>query len=162
MQLQKRQKLLGTNVGAVGERIERLVVEIRNNHLEGDDAPLQKRLTQQIVEPLRSLAENEIPAAARGLDEARRLARQPEPRNGAFRRTIDGQRTIVERLREILENMEKTESYQEAVNLLYEIVKSQEDLKTRTVEAAQQRVRELTEEKQPPESSEKEREADPE
>jgi hypothetical protein len=161
MQVQKRQKLLGTNVAGVAERLARLIVEIRNNHLEGSDGPLQKRLTQQIVEPLQLLAETEIPAAARGLDEARRLAREPDKRNDALARTIDDQRKAVDALREILDHMEKTESYQEAVNLLYEVVKSQEDLKTRTIDAAQERIRELTEKKQPPGTSENEPEKDP-
>jgi len=145
MQIQKRQKLLGTNLGGVAERLQNILIEIQNNHLEEEDGPLQNRLRKRIIEPLEKLSQEAMPDAARHLDQTRRLAGSSEQRDKALAAAIARQKEIAGQLRKILAQMAKAESYQEAVNLLYEIVKSQQDVRKLTVEEAQERIRQILE-----------------
>jgi len=142
---QKRQKLLGTNLEAVAMRLRSILIEVQNNHLEEEDGPIQRRLQNQIIGPMLDLAGDAMPSAAVQLDQARRLARETAQRDEALDTAIVQQREIVEELRVVLRHMVKSESYQEAVNLLYEIVKSQQDLRKMTAEEARERVRQILE-----------------
>ena len=142
---QKRQKLLGTNLGAVARRFQTIVVEVQNNHLEEEDGPIQRRLEGQIILPMLELSGEAMPSAARRLDQTRRLAAEAAKRDEALDAAIAQQRQIVAMMRVVLMHMVESESYQEAVNLLYEIVKLQQDLRKMTAEKIQERIRQIIE-----------------
>ena len=58
------------------------------------------------------------------------------------------QQEIAAAMREILRHMAKAEGYQEAVNLLYDIQKSQQDVLDRTNKERQERIRGIIEGKE--------------
>jgi hypothetical protein len=94
---------------------------------------LQERLRDRIIDPLQALAENELNLASEYLGRVRR-AKKAEERRIVFTAAVNNQQIALKRLRAILVHMVKNESYQQAVNLLYEIQKSQDDLRKRTDE----------------------------
>jgi hypothetical protein len=160
MKLQKRQKLLGTNLENIARRFRAIVVEILNNRLEKEGGTLQKRLLNEIIQPIDTLVDEPIPECSAKLDHARRQSADSAKRNQAFDDAIKTQQTIIDSMKDILKHMVKAEGYQEAVNLLFEIRKVQEDVLGRTEERAKQRIRDLIEKgeipkKKPDEGEEK-------
>lgn len=133
VQLQKRQKLLGNGLKPVFERFAGMIDEIRNNRLEDDDGVLQRRMRDRIVDPMTAIYVNQLPLAADSLEAVRR-ANSGMERRQAFDVAIGHQEQALAIMREILLHMVKSEGYQQAVNLLYDIQKSQEDLRGRTEE----------------------------
>jgi hypothetical protein len=144
MQMQKRQKVIGTNTGAIGERMTNILIEVQNNRLEEADGKLQGRL-QEIIDPLKSLADAELPKIVQSLDQIRRLANSQEERNSALLAGIKQQEEAVERMKKVLALMVKSEGYQEAVNLLYEIQKAQQGVLNDTIKEQQERIRKILE-----------------
>ena len=140
---QKRQHVAADRADSVARQLTQLVREVANNYLEEENGPIQVRMARQIIGPLELLAAESIPAASRLLDEARRAAGEPEVRNDNLSKAIEQQDQIVQSLREILRHMAKSEGYQEAVNLLYAILKSQGDVNQMTLKEAQSRIREI-------------------
>lgn len=126
----KRQNLVSNGLRPVVGRLRGMVAEITNNKLEDDDGVLRERLRERIIDPLEALTENELTLAAEYLSRLRRADAQE--RQVYFTAAITNQQAALKQLREILIHMVKNESYQQAVNLLYEIQKSQEDLRKRT------------------------------
>jgi hypothetical protein len=141
--LEKRQKLLGTNVADLAGRFESIIAEVRNNRLEEENGPLQRRLRDRVVDPMRTLTGDAIPQAARHLDHAWRLSSNAARRDAALAEAIVAQQSILAAIREILTHLVKVEGYQEAVNLLYEIQKAQKDVLDMTDAERQRRIREI-------------------
>jgi hypothetical protein len=131
VRFEKRQKLLGGGLMPLVGRLRGMVAEIQNNKLEDADGVLQERLRDRIIDPLQALAENELNLASEYLGRVRR-AKKAEERRIVFTAAVNNQQIALKRLRAILVHMVKNESYQQAVNLLYEIQKSQDDLRKRT------------------------------
>ena len=140
---QKRQHVAADRAESVARQLTQLVREVANNYLEEENGPIQVRMDRQIIAPLELLGAESIPAASRLLDEARRAAGEPEVRNDHLSKAIEQQDQIVQSLREILRHMAKSEGYQEAVNLLYAILKSQGDVNQMTLKEAQSRIRDI-------------------
>jgi hypothetical protein len=145
----KRQKQVGQSTAAIAERMAAIVIEVQNNRLEEAGGRLQTRLTKEIVEPLQLVADDLIPAALAGLDKTRRELAAAE-RDPALAETIRHQEAAVTKMKEILEHMVKSEGFQEAVNLLYEIQKAQTDVNEQTNKALQERIRRILEGGTPP------------
>jgi hypothetical protein len=145
IQYHKRQKLVGQNTGAIAERMASIVIEVQNNRLEEDGGRLQTRLTKEIIEPMRSVADELIPAALTGLDKVRRQSEAVAERDAALTETIAQQTETAAKMKEILEHMVKSEGFQEAVNLLYEIQKAQTDVHTQTTKEQQERIKRILE-----------------
>ena len=72
-----------------------------------------------------------------------------EERKVLFIAAVTNQQSVLKQLRAILVHMVKNESYQQAVNLLYEIQKSQQDLRTRTETEKAKLLENVLEPKQP-------------
>ncbi|HEX5103281.1 MAG TPA: hypothetical protein VFV87_05695, partial [Pirellulaceae bacterium] len=140
IQYHKRQKLVGQNTGAIAERMFSIVIEVQNNRLEEDGGRLQTRLLKEIIEPMRVVVEEMIPQAQSGLESVRRLADDAAARDAALAETIAQQTEIAAKMKEILEHMVKSEGFQEAVNLLYEIQKAQTDVHEQTNKERQERI----------------------
>jgi hypothetical protein len=145
MQYQRRQKVIGTNVGAIAERLTGIVTEVLNNRLEDPSGRLEKRLREDIIGPLAEIAELAVPDAVQHLDRTRRQAAEVAPRNEALATVVTRQKEIADAMRSILTHMVKAEGYQEAVNLLYEIQKTQQDVYDRTVKEKQERIKGIIE-----------------
>ena len=145
IQYHKRQKLVGQNTGAIAERMASIVIEVQNNRLEEEGGRLQTRLTKEIIEPMRSVADEMIPQTLNGLDKVRRQSDDPAARDAALAETITQQSETAAKMKEILEHMVKSEGFQEAVNLLYEIQKAQTDVHNQTTKEQQERIRRILE-----------------
>lgn len=144
MQMQKRQKVFGTNTGAIGERMANISIEVDNNRLEEANGKLHGRL-RDIITPLKELADRDMLAIVQTLDQIRRQAGVKADRNPAMLQAIKQQEETVEKMKKVLALMVKSEGYQEAVNLLYEIQKSQQDVLDRTVKEQQERIKKILE-----------------
>jgi hypothetical protein len=145
MQYQKRQKLIGQNTGAIAERFASIVIEVQNNRLEEEGGRLQTRLENDIILPMREVAEQMVPEAMQLLDRTRRQAAETTDRDEALGEAIARQQAIVDKMQEILRHMVKSEGFQEAVNLLYEIQKVQTDVHEQTNRERQERIKRILE-----------------
>ena len=144
--LQKRQKLMGTNLRPLVARLEGIVQEIVNNRLEEEDGVLKARLNEKVIQPMISVQENIISAAAVELDAARRES-DSVLRAEAFAAAGVAQRAAIDAMREILVHMVRNEGYQQAVNLLYEIQRAQERMRQMTDKAKESALGEVLEDK---------------
>ena len=63
----------------------------------------------------------------------------------AIAATLAQQEKTIEKMKQVLALMVKSEGYQEAVNLLYEIQKSQQDVLERTIKEQQERIKRILE-----------------
>ena len=142
---QKAQKLLASQVGQQADRLEQIHAELLNNRLEAEDSSLIIRLRSEIIEPMRLLADRDIPGAADRLDGLRRLGDRSK-RQAGFEQSLAAQKTIVETMDKILKHMVKNEDFQLAVNLLHEIKKAQEGVRRMTEEEKARRIKALIEE----------------
>jgi hypothetical protein len=145
MQYQKRQKLIGQNTGAIAERFASIVIEVQNNRLEEEAGKLQSRLEKDIIQPMREVAGGMVPEAVQLLDRTRRQAAVAADRDAALTDAAARQQQIVDRMQEILRHMVKSEGFQEAVNLLYEIQKVQTDVHEQTNKERQERIKRILE-----------------
>lgn len=145
MQLQRRQKVLTGNVGAIADRLTAIVIEVGNNRLEESEGKIQTRLQRDIIAPMRDLVEMSAPEALQKLDQSRRLASAATERNAALGEALTQQEEMALAMREILRHMVRSEGYQEAVNLLYEIQKTQQDVYDRTLKERQERIKNILE-----------------
>ena len=147
--LQKRQKLLGSNLAPIVSRLNGMVQEIANNRLEEEDGVLKARLSEKVIAPLASLLEGAMPAAAVGLDSVRRVA-DLEQRNASFVSVEAAQRDVIAIMREVLVHMVRNEGYQQAVNLLYEIQRAQERMQLMTKKAKEESLKKVLRDKNDP------------
>lgn len=145
MQFQRRQKVIGSNVAAIAERLKGIVIEVLNNRIEDPSGKLEKRLKEDIIRPMGEIADLGVPSAVAELDKARRLSLEVAPRGEALQAAVTRQQEIVDQMQEILRHLVKSEGYQEAVNLLYEIQKSQQDVLDKTVKEKQERIKGIIE-----------------
>ena len=149
MQMQKKQKVFATNTGAIAERMANILIEVDNNQLEPAGGKLQGRLND-IIRPLRELADTDMPAVVQSLDQVRRQGSMQKERSEAIAATLALQQKTIEKMQQVLALMVKSEGYQEAVNLLYEIQKSQQDVLERTIKEQQERIKRILEEGKAP------------
>lgn len=157
MQFQRRQKVIGTNVAAIAERLSGIVIEVLNNRIEDPAGKLEKRLREDIIRPMQEIAELGVPSAVGELDKARRLSAEVAPRGEALQAAVTRQQEIVDQMQEVLRHLVKSEGYQEAVNLLYEIQKSQQDVFDKTVKEKQDRIKGIIEGRPPEEKKPEEK-----
>jgi len=144
MQMQKKQKVYATNTAAISERMANILIEVENNKLEEPNGKLQGRLNE-IIKPLRELADVDMPAIVQSLDQVRRQGNMQTERNAAIAASLARQEKTIEKMKQVLALMVKSEGYQEAVNLLYEIQKSQQDVLERTIKEQQERIKRILE-----------------
>jgi hypothetical protein len=144
VQYQRRQKNIGAGVRAIAERLSAIVLEVQNNRLEPPGGRLQTRLGSEIVAPLRQVADDLVPRAAESLGVARQAAAGPA-RSTALADAIAHQTAALAQMKQILAHLVKSEGFQEAVNLLYEIQKAQTDVHEQTNKARQERIQRILE-----------------
>ncbi len=145
VRLQKRQKQLGANLFPLVERMTGMVAEMENNRLEDEQGVIRERILSNVVKPLSEAYENLSPLAVIALDNARRAVEGWEARNAHLNETVALQQQVMARMREAMIHMVKNEDFQIAVNLLYEIQKSQRELKKMTEAEKEARIKEILE-----------------
>jgi len=148
--LARRQDAHATRCSTVRQHFEQILSEMRINKLArvGDE----RRIGERIVLPLEKLAVGTMPAASAVIAELRREA------NRARVRTLpDQQADILRQMRAILANMLEWEGYREAVALLQEVIATQTDIHTATVETLEQQLEEILGLEEPPEAEPAER-----
>jgi hypothetical protein len=150
LKLQKDHKLLATNIGNVAGRLLLIVDEIQNNRLEDPKkSPIQQKLLDNVVGPMQQLSGEEVPQIVRQLDETRSKSAESEPRNTALGDAIARQQRAAESMKQILGSMVEAEGYQEAVQLLYDALKTQEAVRALTVKERERLIQAILEGKEP-------------
>jgi len=152
--LQRRQALVSDRCRLIAVQLRRLVEEARNNRLEEPGGALEKKMLDQIVKPIESLAKRgeenslggEIEQAALSLDRVRRLASRQEDRNQSLSGTITLQKEILRQMKLILAQMALAGRYQEAINEFRKIVREEEGLRKDTIKASERAILEQGEE----------------
>lgn len=150
MQMQKKQKVYATNTGAIAERMTSIAIEVDNNRLEEAEGKLKTRL-QEIIKPLRELSDKDMLEVVQSLDQVRRQGNVVADRNKAVTESLAQQEKTIEKMKQVLALMVKSEGYQEAVNLLYEIQKGQQNVLDLTIKEQQERIRRILEGNKTPE-----------
>ena len=144
--LQKRQKSVGDDLARIARRFEDIVVEVRQNRIEEEKGPVQTRLSEKIIVPLWSVANTDVSAVTDALERAARQASQASQRNASLAQAAAAQEQVLAKMREILANLEQAEGFQEAVNLLLEVQRAQEDVRQMTDKEKQEAIRRLLDE----------------
>ncbi len=126
--LERRQRSISGSVNVVRQQVEQVLTELRINQLATQAA--EERLGAGIAEPLGRLVKRGFPAAADGIH---RWAIDPA---GEAAELDPQQVALLTQMRAILANMLQWEGYQEAVNMLRDILRLQQELRTETKDAA--------------------------
>lgn len=128
--LERRQRSIAGSVNVIRQQVEQVLTEHRINQVATQT--VEERLGQGIAEPLGRLTTRDFPEAA---DTVRRWSRDPDGEVGA---AVDPQQVaLLSQMRAILANMIQWEGYQEAVNMLRDILRLQKEIRTETKDAAQ-------------------------
>lgn len=138
--VEKKQRLIAGRCEGIAQQFAQIVAEVFNNRIEERGGPIQVRLGRRIIDPLRYLAIDVVPVAADAVDIARRPALSHAERLEQMARAVETQQNAIQQMELILRNMVKLEGYQEAINLLREIIKSQQDINEQTIQALEERI----------------------
>lgn len=129
--LERRQRSIAGSVNVVRQQVEQVLIEHRINQLASQT--VEERLGQGIAEPIGRLTTRDLPEAA---DTIRRWSQDPDGEVGT---TVDPQQVaLLSQMRGILANMLQWEGYQEAVNMLRDILRLQNELRTETKDTAEE------------------------
>ncbi len=143
--LEKSQRLLVGRCEQVGVQFRRILDQVINNRVEREGGPMRTRLRDGIVEPVLALASSGIPSAADALDAATVAQATAADRRGRLADAAAQQAAILERMDAILAAMVKMEGFQEAVNLLREILNEQQTIREQTAEELEKQIESIFE-----------------
>ncbi len=144
---EKRQRLTGGRCLSIAE--------VENNKLEESGGKIRRRLKNGIIQPLQRLANQKVPRAANLLDQAGTASKDKLGRTTALNGAAAQQEQILKEMKKILRNMVKWEGYQEAVNLLRDILKSQKNVNEQTLKEQQKRILNIFDEEEDKDSKNK-------
>ncbi len=140
--LERRQRSIAGSVNVIRQQFEQILTELRVNQLVTNAA--DTRLGGGIVEPLTQLARRDLVIAA---DTIRRWSRDASPERAS---SVDPQQVaILQQMREALANMIQWEGYQEAVNMLRDILRMQSELEAETQRAIEDQAGDIFDDKRP-------------
>ncbi len=140
---ERRQRLVAGRCQAIARQFTQILAEVANNRLEEKGGPIHRRIQSRIVSPLMQLAHETVPRAADTLDQAVVDWQSEQIRNEKIAFGIDQQRQIIADMQTILRSMVKLEGYQEAINLVREIVKEQTQVEVETRKALEKRISDI-------------------
>jgi hypothetical protein len=141
--LEKKQRLAAGRCEGIAAQYLRIYREVINNRLEPAGGRLQTRLDRRIIQPLTALAAEAIPPIADRFDAARKTTLTADQRLDQLDAAIADQQRLLERMNQILASMVKVEGYQEMVNLLREILRTQQDIEERTIRELERKIEQL-------------------
>jgi hypothetical protein len=128
----------------LADSIDDIRKELVNNRIDTEE--LKERLQKGIAEPLRRIAEAMIPELERRLEALQAAlddaARGPAARAGAQAQADE----ILLAMRKVRDRMIEVEDFNEAVGLLREIIKTQDQLHQETEKRHKQKIRDLLKE----------------
>jgi len=129
LELAQTQKGVGTAIDRIATRFEQFLVEITNNRLEEAEkrlAPgrssLNERYDQKIIKPIREIDSQLISQTNRFLEACRRVESDNAKLQQSVGETIVVQNKILEKMKDILEAMNDSRSFQEFLNEILEII----------------------------------------
>jgi hypothetical protein len=118
--------------------------ELINNRI--DTAELKERLQKGIADPLRRIAEAMIPELERRLDGLQAVLDDAAKSPALRARAQEQAEEILLAMRKVRDRMIEVEDFNEAVGLLREIIKTQEQLHQETQQRHKQKIRDLLKE----------------
>lgn len=127
--LERRQRSIAASANVVRQQVEQILAEMRINQMATQ--AVEERLGLNVAEPLVRLVNRELPSAA---DAIRRWANSPSA--DAANAVDPLQVAALSQMRAILANMLQWEGYQEAVSMLRDILRLQQELRQETKDAA--------------------------
>lgn len=152
--VQRRQKLVGTNVSRVADRFQEFLVEAVNNRLDEAEneieqsQSIEERFNERIIQPLRELDSQQIVRAGQQIELAgRHVVYDPATQvkkievaalQAGIRTSIAQQNTIVQKMQDILASMMDSETYQEIVNKVIEIKRTEERIREKARQKREQ------------------------
>lgn len=142
--MQNSQKNAQETLG-VAEAFADICEELVNNRI--DTPELRLRLDQGIAQPLRHIAEVMFPELDRRLDRLQTSIGQQSQRlvGENLGRSTQQLDLILAAMRAVLDRMIEMEDFNEAVDLLREIIRAQEELHQKTKQRQKQKLRDLLE-----------------
>ena len=136
--LERRQRNISGSVNVVRQQIEQLLAELRTNQLATEAA--EERLGEEISVPLTDLTKRGLPEAVASI---RRWSLGDEIESAD---RIDPQQVaLLLQMREILASMIQWEGYQEAITMLRDILRLQNELRTEAKDALEEQAGEVFE-----------------
>lgn len=120
----REERTLVGHVESIAKAVEGILTELKNNRVgEADDI---ERIGDKVVEPLRQIARDEMPAIASKFDA---LSREEDTKarvsNGlALAEDVE---KLIEHMEDIIANMVKLETFSEIVNLLRDVIKIEDE-----------------------------------
>jgi hypothetical protein len=140
---QKGQKVMGAGIANIAKRLTGILIEFKNNRLKDELGQFDTILAERIITPMNQLVDFDVPETVRHLDECRQKSGNAEARNAALQLAIVSQQKTVASMEEILRHLGKLESYQEAITILVEIQKLQEQVRDLTEKEKQKIVADI-------------------
>jgi hypothetical protein len=131
--LERRQRNIAGSVNVIRQQFEQILAELSVNQLDTLDE--LQRLGDRIVGPLTQLAKRDLVAAA---DTVRQWSRDASTDKALL---VDPQQVaLLSQMRHVLANMIQWEGYQEVVNMLHDIIRLQQELRSETQETLEEQA----------------------
>lgn len=118
----------------IAESFRSIRAELDNNRMLTPE--LEDRLVTQIAEPLRAVATADLPALATAAKAA-----APADRDALLGR-VDA---VLAKMRAVLDKMMELESYNEVIEILRDVIRTQEEIRSETLRRQRQRAKEVLE-----------------
>ncbi len=134
--LERRQRQIAAQVNILRQQFDDILLELRINGL--DSIEVQQRLADGVALPLDRIVRRDLVTA---VDDLRSFGRSGTAETAA--EADARQAELLTRMREILSNMLKWEGYQEAVTMLREILRLQDELRAETEAELERRAADL-------------------
>lgn len=131
----KNQQQVGTLLTQVTDRFRGFLAEVRNNRLDESSAEidggqgLALRLDEQIIQPLDEIEQTLLPPLSRSLEAVSRSVDNPEELTRQIGLTLPQVETVLARLQLVLDAMQRSQSFQEIVNMVISIKNDEQRLK---------------------------------
>lgn len=131
----RNQHQVGTLLTQVTDRFRGFLAEVRNNRLDESSSEmdggqgLAVRLDQQIIQPLDEIDRTLLPQLSRSLEATSRLVGRPEEMRQQIATTLPQIEEVLARLNAVLDAMQRSQSFQEIVNMVISIKNEEQRLK---------------------------------
>lgn len=130
--LEQSQHKMARRALDVSAQFSTMVDTIRNNRLEEPGGPMQSRLVQKIITPVERLATELNPPATKRFKSALASTKQVSKCLESLTEARSLQNKILQRMRQIQEDMARSETIREAIKLLRDILRKQKKLEEKT------------------------------
>ncbi len=131
----RNQNQVGTLLTQVTDRFRGFLAEVRNNRLDESSSEMDGgqglaiRLDQQIIQPLDEIDRTLLPQINRSLEAVSRLVGRPEEMRQQIAITLPQIEDVLARLNAVLDAMQRSQSFQEIVNMVISIKNEEQRLK---------------------------------